>query len=249
MSKKSTRTKAAERAARTQALLEQKRKEERRRQLVVGGAVVAVLAVVLVVGVLVFRSVDTTGDRPEAVPSGVDGFGIMVGESGAPTTVKIYEDFQCPACAQFEASTTEQLDAAIEEGRVQVDYRLVSFLDNASSNEYSSRAMNAALAVLDTAGVEAFKEFHDILFANQPAEGGEGWSDAQLIQYAVQSGAEEDAIRADVEDKAYEQWIENATDRMSRDGVTGTPTVFVDGERVDGDPAQALQDALGETSR
>jgi len=32
----------------------------------------------------------------------------------------------------------------------------------------------------------------------------------------------------------YDQWIKNATEAMSRDGVNGTPTAVVDGERVEG---------------
>jgi len=34
--------------------------------------------------------------------------------------------------------------------------------------------MNALLATLDTAGIDAFKELHDALYADQPAEGGPG---------------------------------------------------------------------------
>ena len=62
---------------------------------------------------------------------------------------------------------------------------------------------------------------------------------------AVAAGAAEADVRPLIEDKAYEQWITNATDAMSQNDVNGTPTVLVDGEPTEGDPAQAVLDALG----
>ena len=61
-----------------------------------------------------------------------------------------------------------------------------------------------------------FAKYHSLLFANQPAEGTAGPDDDQLIEWAVEAGADEDAVRQPIEDKVYEQWIENATDQMSQ---------------------------------
>jgi protein-disulfide isomerase len=211
----------------------------------IAAAVAAVLAVILGVGLWVQAGRDTTGDEPAAEPSGVtDDYGIVVGDEHAPTAITVYEDLQCPVCRVFEHTTADRLDRAVAAGEVRVDYRMVSFLDDASTNDYSSRALNAALVVLDTSGVATFKRFHDQLFANQPAEGGPGPEDDQLIEYAVQAGADESAVRGPIEDKVYEQWIKNATDQMSQNDVTGTPTVFIDGEKVEGDSVQDTIDAV-----
>ena len=239
-------TKADDRAARTAALLEQQRRQQRRRKLIVGVVAAVVLAVVLGVGVWVQSGRDTTGDTPDAVPSGAsEDYGIVVGDADAPLTLTIYEDLQCPICGNLEAAVGDRLNEAIDAGEVKVEYRMVSFLDDRSENDYSSRALNALLATLDTAGVDAFKTLHDDLYADQPAEGTAGPEDDELIEAAVAAGASEDEVRPLIEDKAYEQWITNATDAMSRNGVTGTPTVFVDGERADGDPTAAVLDAIG----
>lgn len=236
--------KAADRKARAAALrAERERKERQKRLLTIGGVVLAVL--LLVGGVFLYLGTrDTTGDKPQAVPAGVvDDFGVVVGDPSAPRTITIYEDFQCPICAAFEAEVGDELNAAVEAGKVKVDYRMVSFLDDMSGNDYSSRAMNAAAAVLDTSGIEVFKAFHDELFANQPAEQTDGPDDDALIAEAVEAGAEEDAVRGPIEDKVFEQWITNATDQMSVDGVNGTPTVFIDG-KLAGDTIQKSVDAL-----
>jgi protein-disulfide isomerase len=246
MSKKSPEARAR-RQARVQQQREEQKRQQRRRQMTTVGAIVLGLVVVVVGGYFVISSLDSTGEDA-AAPSGVDGYSIVVGEESAGTTIRIYEDLQCPACAQFEAATADDVSQAVDAGAVKVDYRMVSFLDDASTNDYSSRALNAALVTLDTAGVEAFRELHDTLYAQQPAEGGDGFTDDELVQLAVDAGAEESAVRPGIEDKVYAQWIENATDQMSKDGVNGTPTVFVDGERVEGDPVTAVQEALAGAS-
>ena len=64
----------------------------------------------------------------------------------------------------------------------------MAFLDRASTTNYSSRALDAAAAVVDTAP-GSFQAFHDLLYANQPEEGSAGLTDAQLLDYAVQAGA------------------------------------------------------------
>ena len=48
-----------------------------------------------------------------------------------------------------------------------------------------------------------------------------------------------------IDGDVYHQWVVNATDQMSEDGVNGTPTVFIDGkEQNPNDPAAAAQAVL-----
>lgn len=245
MSKKAAQRSRSERAA---SVIADQRAKERRRNLAITAAVVGVLVVVLLVAFVVSQAGDTSGDEG-AAPNGVDGFAVPVGSEDAPTTLTIFEDPQCPICRDFEATVGDQLSSAIEAGEVRVDYRIVSFLDRASANEYSSRAANALMAVQDTAGPEAFAEFHRTLFDNQPEEGTEGPDDDQLVAWAVEAGAPEADVRPLIEDGAFDQFVVNATDQMSREGVTGTPTVLIDGEPAGDTPAamvQAVQDLLGE---
>jgi protein-disulfide isomerase len=68
-------------------------------------AVIAVLLLIVGAGIwLQNQRAQTTG--PAANPAGtVDGTSFPVGATDAPVTVKVYEDFQCPACEQFEQLT------------------------------------------------------------------------------------------------------------------------------------------------
>ncbi len=244
MSKNTTPRSRSERAA---SVIAEQHSRGRRRNLTLTGAVVGVALVVLLVAFLAGRAGDTSGDAAQA-PRGVDGYSVPVGSPDAPTTLTIYEDPQCPICRDFEAAVGDRLTSAVDAGDVRVDYRIVSFLDRASANEYSSRAANALMAVQDTAGPEAFAALHRTLFENQPEEGTAGPEDDQLVAWAVEAGAPESEARPLIEDRAFEQFVVNSTDRMSRDGVTGTPTVLIDGEPAGDTPAatvQAVLDLLG----
>ena len=232
-------------SARAAAVIAEQERRARRRQYLAIGVVAAVLA--LVGGLTWYAtSSDTTGEAATAPRGATDEYGIVVGDPDAPTTITIYEDPQCPVCALLESEVGEPLAAAVDAGEVKVDYRIVSFLDEASTNEYSSRAANAAAAVRDVAGADAFAEFHELLFADQPAEGGAGHTDDELVEYAVRAGAEEAAVRGPIEERRFEQWVVNATDAMSREGVTGTPTVFIDGERAGETPQESIEAILAE---
>lgn len=228
MSKKNAAQSRAERAA---AVLIAQERRERRRNLFIGGGVAAALLAIVVGGYLIYGGGDTSGDVATE-PTGVtDTYSVVIGEDSAPKTVTVYEDFQCPICHEFEQATQDKLRAAVDDGRIKLDYRMVAFLDGASTTNYSSRALNAAAVVLDTSGEDVFLKFHDLLYANQPAEGSAGLSDDELIAYAVQAGADEAAIRAGIQNQDFSQWVINATDQMSRDGVKGTPTVVIDGKQ------------------
>jgi protein-disulfide isomerase len=171
-------------------------------------------------------------------------YNVVIGKSSAPDTIKLYEDLQCPICKEFEAATGEQTQAAIAAGKVKVDYHMVAFLDRASTTNYSSRALNAAMAVLSTAGPDAFMKFRTIAFDNQPEEGSAGVPDSTLIDWAVQAGADKDQVTPLINGNVYHQWVLNATDQMSKDGVNGTPTVFINGQNQGSNPQVAAQAVL-----
>jgi protein-disulfide isomerase len=223
---------AAERAASIRK--EQERAEQRRRRLVVTVAIAGVLALILGVGYAVQSARDTTGQAATPPAGVVDDYAVPRGEAGAPVVVTIYEDFMCPFCGDFEAASRDVLQPYVDRGDVQLQYRVVSFLDRASDgSDYSTRAMNALGVVLDTAGQEAAGRFHDALFEQQPEEGTSGLSDAELVDLAVQAGADADQVTGPIEDRSFEQWVQNATDAASRDDINSTPTVLVDGEVVE----------------
>ena len=222
---------AAKRAAEAAA----RAAEQRRRRTVIGAVVAAVVLVVVLVGVVVVQTRRTSTASDAAAPANTTGNGYVfaVGSADAPVTVDLYEDFQCPNCKALEDAAGSTIDGLVADGSAQVHYHGMAFLDTKANDDYSTRALNAAAVVASTAGTDAYQKFHDLLFANQPAEGGSGLTDDQLITYATQAGATGQDVGVDIRNLVYGQWVKASEEQASKDGVTGTPTVFVDGKQLD----------------
>lgn len=242
---KNTREKAA--ALRAEAA----RAEARRRTITITAAAVAVIAVLVAAVILIRTASDNQQAREAAVsapPANLYEGGFLVGNTSAPVTLEVYEDYLCPNCKTFKDVNAAQFDAWVEDGTAKVIYRPVSILDRASTDEYSTRALNAVAAVSDTAPA-AFEEFHAALFANQPAEGGAGLSDEQLIQLAVAAGADEETITPAITEQTFAPWAAAVTEEFSQKGFTGTPTLVVNGTQIqDWSPEnvkKAVEDAAG----
>jgi protein-disulfide isomerase len=235
MSGESKRAAARQRiAARRAAEAAARAAEARRRRTVIGSVVAGVVLVVVLVAVVVVQTHRTSTPADAAAPAGTtgNGYAFAVGSADAPVTVDLYEDFQCPNCKALEDSTGSTVRDLVAAGTVQVRYHGMAFLDTDANDDYSTRALNAAAVVADTAGPEAFATFHDLLFAHQPAEGGSGLTDDQLVDYAAQAGATGQAVQTGIRDLEFGAWVQEAEDQASKDGVTGTPTVLVDGEKL-----------------
>jgi protein-disulfide isomerase len=169
----------------------------------------------------------SVGEPPQTAPAEVVAPGAEA-EAGKPVKVVLYIDFICPVCKNFEAQYNEQLTSLRNEGKISVEYRALGFLDSRSSTNYSSRAANAAACVVNESP-EKYAEFVDSLFAKQPAEGGAGLSDNDLKKMATDIGAK--PIDTCVDEKTYRPFVKFTTKQAAAIGVTGTPTVFVDGQQ------------------
>jgi protein-disulfide isomerase len=157
-------------------------------------------------------------------------------EAGKPVKVVAYVDFICPVCKNFEAQYNTALTKLRNEGKITVEYRPLGFLDSRSTTNYSSRAANAAACVANESP-EKYSDFFNTLYDKQPAEGSAGLSDTDLKKIATDVGAKN--IDSCVDNKTYRPYVKHTTQEAQVIGVTGTPTVFVEGKQWGtGDSAQ-----------
>jgi len=232
------------RAVSAQRLAQQRAAERRRRALVAGAIAAAVLLVSVVIGIAVYTSRDKAPDE-FAIPKGATATGVVVGDPKAEVTVDLYVDYLCPICKEFEDQAGAELDKLVADGTIKIDYHPVAYLDRLSSTEYSTRASAAAGAAIE-AGV--FDEFTKQLFANQPPEGGAGLSNDTLIELGAKAGASSPEFAQAVRDQKFAGWTAALTEAASKRGVSGTPTVLVDGQRVENLSVDALKAAIAKNT-
>lgn len=249
--------KREERAARAEQMRKElERSAKRQRNLIT----IAILVVVTVLIAVAWWGIETS--RPHyqkdvITPKGATAsYGIVYDAAAAgatppkkaPPTIELYEDFQCPVCQQFEATSGAAVQALVKSGKATVIFKPWSFLDpKASLNEYSHRSTNVALLVLEKGGVEKFVEFHDYLYAHQPDENTAGPSDKELIAAAKSLGVNVDEQA--VKDRKFFPWIDAAMTAGEKRGVTGTPTVYVAGKKLPSYSLEAILVALNSATK
>ncbi|MET1051331.1 MAG: thioredoxin domain-containing protein [Mycetocola sp.] len=254
----------------------QRKRERRNRVFLQGGIVVVVLAVIAGVAFIITSAIRPPTPGPENMASG----GIVIGEqlkvvespalaAGAdpvPTSIdpnvpniRIFVDYLCPLCGQFEATNTEQLATWAENGTATVEYHPIAILTGKSAGtQYSLRAANAAACVANYAPNNFF-DFNTLMFENQPEEGSEGLSDEQLkemVASAIQTdagtapaGPAQGRINSCIDDATYKSWVQTATDRATTEAVPnsslskvkGTPTVLVNDKQYTGSITDAKE--------
>ncbi|BCB91889.1 DsbA family protein [Phytohabitans suffuscus] len=234
MSSRASRKEAA-RAAREMLARQQRR---RRTRLVTAGAGAALLAAA-VTGYAVYAAQDNGGDFAVPATATSDRAGLRVGDG--PVTVEVYLDYLCPACRAFETNAGPAIDRLLDEGRISVVYHPVAILDRYSTNRYSSRSAAGAGCAADAGQLLGYTK---ALYGDQPAEGGPGHTDTRITDLATGAGIPREPFAQCLSDQRYAGWVTHVTDEMGRQGHTGTPTVLVNGRRLQAPTAESLTAAV-----
>ncbi|MEV5973489.1 thioredoxin domain-containing protein [Streptomyces sp. NPDC051921] len=212
-------------------------REKQRRVLIVSAAVVGVLGLAAVVGVIAANSggkdsSDKAGPVVEPAGSiGGDKPAIPQGKPDAPSTLAIWEDFRCPACAQFETFFRDTIHELEASGAVKAEYHLATLIDGNMGGSGSLRAANAAACAQDAG---KFTAYHDTLYTNQPQETDDAYADnAKLIELAAKvPGLDTPTFRSCVEDGTHDSWVKKSNDAFRASEFRGTPTVLLNGEPI-----------------
>ncbi|WP_093911441.1 thioredoxin domain-containing protein [Streptomyces sp. cf386] len=168
---------------------------------------------------------------------GADGITISVGDPDAPVKVHLYEDPRCPYCEEFETTGGgPQLREAMLDRWARAEYTLASFLDDRVGGTGSKKAVNALRAALEEG---KFVEYHEVLYANQPEESIDGYTDAYLLRLADKveglRGPEFDAAVRSMKYRGFvtasQKAYEKAGGAKEPEGP-GTPTAVINDKRI-----------------
>lgn len=138
------------------------------------------------------------------------------GEDGAPVTLTVFSDFQCPYCSRLVPFVDEVL--AKNPGKVRVVFKQFPL-------RMHNMALPAALASLAAREQGKFWPMHDLLFANFNQ-----LSEEKIRALAKQAGL--DLVRFDKDRNSQKLRDEVLRDQGlgQQAGVQGTPTLFLNGK-------------------
>lgn len=232
----------AQRRAEAAALKAQADKQAARdkRTKLLGGIAVAAVAIGIVAAGY-FGAKSATPSSPSADPNAKSPAGVtetygmpFQPVDAAKSTLVIYEDPQCPICKLFEQQYGAGIRALVTGGKINLVYQMAAFIDdNLPQSNHASRRAIAALgcAVDQGKGIE----YHDLVYANQPATEGDGYSDSLLRELGSTvglSGTKLKAFQSCFDEGTYLGWADNANQYFRDQQIPGTPNLVLDGTTV-----------------
>ena len=146
------------------------------------------------------------------------------GNKDAPVTLIEYLDFECEACGAYDPVVKKLQNEFSNDLLVVIRYFPLPGHKN---------SMTAALAAEAAGRQGKFWEMHDALFENQKSWGEKSAPDPELfIGYAEKIGLDIEQFNQDRENKSPKVRIERDKTSGNQLKVQGTPTFFLNGEKI-----------------
>lgn len=216
-----------------EAIREKRRQAQRRKRLILILIVIGIALLVtgLLISPTLFNAISPDAKIVQITPVArplVDGR--SMGDQNAPVVVDVFSDFQCSACKIF-AETVEPLlvENHIATGQVFLTYRHYPILDERVPTNESQQAANASLCAAEQ---DRFWDYHDILFANFTGVNVGNFRDQRLIAFAESLDLDVDSFSTCFEENRFRNLIDEEIALGQERNVTGTPSVFVNGEII-----------------
>jgi protein-disulfide isomerase len=194
------------------------------------GLTLGIVAGVIIVGVLA-RGGGGTGAPdtivvPAARPAAIAQSGHTYGDPNAPVTIDEYIDFQCPFCKIDVTSVMPTIEQQfVATGVAKVVAHPIAILGDES--------VQAAAAAEAANQQGKFWTYFDALYANQGNENSGAFSNDRLKAIAEAVGIDLTAFDTSFNSGANQTQVTQDTQAARAAGVSGTPTVLVNGSRVE----------------
>jgi protein-disulfide isomerase len=147
----------------------------------------------------------------------------ILGEKDAPLTVIVYSDFLCPHCSQAAKNVRKFLAMHKDNARMQYKHLPLSQLTFLAAEYYEAVGMqDHHMAWL----------FHDRLFENQEKFAKDG--EKYLLQLATDLQIDTKRLANDIQNKQIVASIKRDIEEAKKVGVSGTPTMFINGVKLVG---------------
>ncbi|MFO7761449.1 MAG: DsbA family protein [Thermodesulfobacteriota bacterium] len=156
----------------------------------------------------------------------------FLGTTDAPVSIVLFSDFQCPYCSRLHSL----LEKLVEEnqGKVKVVYKHFPLRTH-------KKAKFAALAAIAAHNQGKFWTYHDKLFQNSSS-----LNPATFKKIAEELNLDLKQFKEDYQSLETRKKVEQDIKSGHEAGVRGTPTLFVNGRKVQNRTFQGIQDMINE---
>ena len=201
--------------------------------LIGGVGVVALVAVVLLQGGRATK--DPSSLLTPGVPTPVAlADGRSIGKTGAPVTLEVWSDFQCPSCGEFATIVEPQLIAKyVTPGTLRIVHHDAAFQGAKSSASYDE-SVEAGAGARCAADQSRYWPFYDWAFANRSGENRGAFADGRLRSIATAAGLDVVAWDACRATGAQQAAVRSDTAQALAAGVNATPTMILGGQTIVG---------------
>lgn len=141
--------------------------------------------------------------------------------------VVIYADFQCPACINFSQWLGPIFESYADAGKITITYKQFP-LTSIHKNAYRD-----AIAALCGAEQGKYNDTKKALYALEAGKNGATVSDTDRITTLVTAWLDKDNLTQCLVDNRYAKQVDEEVMAGDKAGVSGTPTVMLDGTRLD----------------
>jgi protein-disulfide isomerase/peroxiredoxin len=168
----------------------------------------------------------------------------MRGPEHAPVQIALFGDFQCPYCKKLAGNVEVLLEEPALKDKVRVGFMHFPMHQSCNSNDLSKSlhkyACAASAAAICAQEQGKFWEMHDLLFRNNSR-----LRTGNLRGYARELGLDQERWKTCVSSQSTRDKLMADSRIGGAAGVTGTPSLFVNGRRLVGaQPVESLLAAV-----
>jgi protein-disulfide isomerase len=184
-----------------------------------------VTLVILVVAIAAVASIANNYESAQQMASPHHALGPgdseVEGSPSASVLVEMYGDYQCPYCHQFHAAVGQTIASLVRTGAIRFAFHPYAFIGPESV---------AAASAAECAGDEGrYFSMFEQLYNHEVPENSGGLTTPELLLLARAAGVTHSSTLRCIQSGTYESWVRKVTDEGTARGVSGTPTIFVNG--------------------
>ncbi|WP_445487384.1 DsbA family protein [Niallia sp. 03133] len=176
----------------------------------------------------------------------------FLGKDSAPVSIVEFGDYKCPVCKDF----TQSFFPLIEKDLIDTGKAKFYFMNYPFIHNDSTRSALFAETIYHELGEDTFWKFHELLYEQQPNdlkyENIDLYTDAYLketLAKVADNDKEVEKVLQAFSENKYKDSLKQDLSYVDSLSVTGTPTIFINGVKFEGDTYDEFTEMVNKASK